>query len=363
VLRSSVNPLARILDANLNRAREALRVMEDVARFTLNDALLSERLKSLRHRLREALVPIDRGLLLAWRDTEGDVGTAIEALGEYGRDGVRGVTFAAGSRLTEALRTIEEAAKGLGHTTVAREVEAIRYAAYTAESELGLALGSSARRQWRLCVLITESLCKYHPWDRVAQEAIGGGADCLQLREKTLESGELVRRARRLVELARGRGVSVIVNDRPDVALAAGADGVHLGQEDMSTEDVRRLAGFGLIIGVSTENMEQALRAVREGADYCGVGPMFATQTKMKPRLAGPAYLREYLSECTTPHLAIGGIGPANITELVQAGCRGVAVSSCVCAAEDPRGVCEALQVALAHGAKNEGPPLTQRAR
>jgi thiamine-phosphate pyrophosphorylase len=236
-------------------------------------------------------------------------------------------------------------------------LEGLRYRAYAAEQRLGLALGGGRAPQWRLCVLITEVLCRGKPWDSIARAAIAGGADCLQLREKDLPSRQLLTRALALVRLAREAGASstppvapvrpaVIINDRPDIALLAGADGVHLGQEDLAVEDARRLAGSRLLIGISTANMDQARAAARAGADYCGIGPMFATTTKEKPVLSGPAYLREYLADPLTarvPHLAIGGITPQNIGELAAAGCRGVAVSAAVCGAREAASVCRQM--------------------
>jgi len=347
-----LHALFRILDANSNRAREALRVMEDVARFALNSPGLSQTLKSLRHDLQESLdsLTIDRGVLLASRDTEHDVGTNLTTEGEYQRHGARAVALAASSRLTQALRSIEESAKGLGEERAAKAVEQVRYRAYTAEQRLILALGCGARRQWRLCFLLTESLCTGLPWREVVQEAITGGADCLQLREKTLPDAELLARAHWLRELTRANGVALIINDRPDIARLIGADGVHLGQADMSVLEARSIGGLETLIGVSTEDLDQAYNAVNAGADYCGLGPMFPTTTKEKPRLAGPAYLRAYLSDSATtpvPHLAIGGITPANMEILAQAGCRGVAVSSFICASTDPRAACAALLAAL----------------
>ncbi|MBK7404954.1 MAG: thiamine phosphate synthase [Phycisphaerales bacterium] len=340
--------LPRLIDANANRAREGLRVLEDLARFVLADEDLCSRLKAVRHGLGNALtsLPIDRGSLLAWRDTAGDVGTGVKGAGEGERAGLPAIAAAAAGRLAEALRVIEEGAKGLRAPEAAAEVERLRYLAYDAAGQTERALGTGRARQWRLCVLITESLCTHHAWDRVAELAIEGWADCVQLREKTLDGAELVRRARRLVELAHPRGVSVIVNDRVDIALAAGADGVHVGQGDMAVRDVRRVAGNALLVGVSTSSVEQAREAAREGADYCGLGPMFPSTTKAKNRLAGPEYLREYLkdSACARlPHLAISGITEKNIGELQAAGCRGVAVSSAVCGAPDPLAACRKL--------------------
>lgn len=343
-----MDPLARIIDANANRAREALRVMEDAARFGLNDGDLSARLKSMRHALREALgaLSVDDLALVASRDTPGDVGVAISTESEGERAGLEGVAGAAAARLTEALRSMEEAAKALIPSGAAR-FESLRYEAYELEKRLRLALGGGRASQWTLCVLVSESLCRL-PWEAVAEAALAGGAECVQLREKTLDSGELLRRARRLVELTRDAGAAAIINDRPDIALLASADGVHVGQTDLSVADVRSLAGRRLLIGVSTHNVEQARAAMRDGADYCGVGPMFPTTTKNAGPLAGPSYLREYVALANAPaHLAIGGVTPENVGSLVREGCRGVAVSSFVCGSSDPRGATERLLGAM----------------
>ncbi len=345
-------PLHRILDANANRAREALRVMEDVARFALESPALSAQIKTLRHGLRAALTQpaLDHAILLSARDSLNDTGRDTKTPAELTRTNLRDVASAAAARLTEALRSIEESAKALSADP--RPIELLRYRAYEAEKRLLLALPSGSAPQWRLCVLITESLCTAHAggWLEVARAAVAGGAECIQLREKHLDGGELLHRARTLRAIARTPGCSLIINDRPDIALLCGADGVHLGQSDLSVEDVRRLVGFRLLIGVSTANLDQARAAARSGADYCGVGPMFHTSTKDKPHLAGPAYLREYLADPITslrPHLAIGGITPDSIHKLVDAGCRGVAVSSAICSAKDPARVCRELIQAL----------------
>jgi len=149
------------------------------------------------------------------------------------------------------------------------------------------------------------------------------------------------------------RGVAVIVNDRLDVALAAGADGVHLGTDDLPVRAARRIAGSGLRIGASTHSLAEARAAVDAGADHCGVGAMYASG--LKPGLApsGEAYLREFVAEFPQiPHLAIGGIAPGRVTALVRAGCRGVAVSSAICGAGDPAAVARAMVAELSQGAQ-----------
>lgn len=352
-----------MVDANANRAREALRVLEDLARFLLADEALCRELKELRHGLRNAL---DRcaeasggggcggaAALMAWRDTPADVGTGVSTRAEGQRAGMRDVAAAAGKRLSEALRVLEECAKTLGPAAGAQDLEALRYRGYEAERQVLAALGTGRGVQWRLCVLLTERLCIHHSWRAVAEAAIAGGADCLQLREKELDGSELLTRARWLVAAARNAGErrpAVFINDRPDIAVLSGADGVHVGQDDLPVREIRRLAGDGLLVGVSTHTPEQARRAAAEGADVCGVGPMFATSTKDAGPLAGPGYLHEYLADpqaSRVPHLAIGGITVARARELAVMGCRGIAVSSAVCSAPDPAEACLELVRAM----------------
>lgn len=339
----------RMLDANANRAAEGLRTMEDLARFALGDGEFSGYLKKLRHELRATLgaLPLGPTARLEARDTPGDPGTGLSTTAEQTRAGLDAVAASAAGRVTESLRVLEELAKVLRGEApgVSGRVESLRYRVYDAEKRLRLALRARAP-QWRLCVLLTTNLCDGRDPVAIAAAAIEGGADCLQIREKTMDSGPLLDLTRRVVQIARPPGVAVIVNDRADIARLAGADGVHVGQHDLSVAETRRLAGAGAIVGVSTANPEQARRAVADGASYCGCGPMFTSTTKAKPSLSGPEYLAAYLSDGETrdtPHLAISGITNANLPRLTRVGCRGVAVSSAVCSAADPAGACRKL--------------------
>jgi len=333
----------RILDANANRTREALRVMEEAARFILDDASLVQSIKQLRHDFSRAVTDsAPCAAMEAHRDTPGDVGTQITTSSEQHRQSAADVALAAGKRLSESLRAMEEYAKVID-PALAGKLEAMRYRGYRIEQLLNAAMASGTVRQWRLCVLISECLCPNSDWLTTARQAIAGGADCLQLREKDMDAGQLLARAKTLVALARPAGVSVIINDRPDVALLSGADGVHLGQQDLPCAEVRKLAGRQLIIGVSTSRLEEAQQAYADGADYCGVGPMFNTTTKHKDVIVGPAYLKAYLEWGKLPHLAIGGITPANVHQLIEVGVQGIAVSSAVCAAKDPAQAAQSL--------------------
>jgi len=341
-----------MMDANANRAREGLRVMEDIARFVLDRGDLSSTAKHIRHDLADAVAQATRDPLgrLASRDVEGDVGTSISTPSEARRGGWRDLARAAAGRTSEALRVLEEAAKMLDQPDAAARIEQCRYRTYTLERDLVLSLPSDHAKQWRLCVLLTESLCTHHDWKAVATMAIAGGADCIQLREKTLPDAELLKRARSLVDMCRSAPThtALIVNDRPDIAALSNAHGVHLGQGDLPVRAARELLGTDAIIGVSTSNLDEARAAQAHGADYLGVGPMFATTTKHKEQIVGPAYLSALLADPTlaqTRHLAIGGITPERIALLP--GVRGVAVSAAVCSAADPMDACQRFIRAL----------------
>ena len=340
-----------MIDANLNRAREAIRTLEDVARFAWNDRTIAEEAKSLRHALQTAMAPIPAEKLALARDVAGDVGTDIAGANEYARADGSSIAVAAGKRLTEALRVIEEASKSTDPAAgpaVARAVEALRYRAYALEARVIVRASLARPRQWRLCVLVTRALCA-RPWDEVVAHAIEGGADAIQVREKDMPARELVAHARAVRAICAPRGAVVIVNDRLDVALASGADGVHLGTDDLPIADARRIAGNALFIGASTHSLAEARAAIDAGADHCGVGAMYASG--LKPGLApsGEAYLREFVGEFPQiPHLAIGGIAPGRVAALARAGCRGVAVSSAICGASDPAAVAHAIVAELA---------------
>lgn len=342
-------PVLRLVDANANRAREALRVIEDYARFVLNADPLCSTLKSIRHDLTQTLAGVLPHAILH-RDTPGDVGTAITTPEEGQRDDLTDIVIAAGKRLGEALRAIEEGLKAVAPEQSPR-VETLRYRFYDVEQRIVVTLRPHREQLQavQLYVLITASLCGAE-WLSVAQAAIEGGADALQLREKDLESASLLYRARHLVDLCHARGVLCIINDRPDIAVLSGADGVHVGQDDLPAAEVRRLVGNDKIIGVSTHNLAQARQAVLESADYIGVGPFFPSQTKPRDFLAGPAFAKEAAAQVAVPAIAIGGITAANVDEVLATGVRRVAVSSAVCGAADPRAVAEALKGRLTRG-------------
>jgi thiamine-phosphate pyrophosphorylase len=326
----------RLIDANANRAREGLRVVEDFARFVLDDRELSAALKEIRHELATVLGPL-LGEAILHRDTPGDVGTGITTQAEQRREDVADVVTAAGKRLGEALRAIEEYLKTIWPAD-AGKVEQIRYRFYGIEQRLARTLCPAKRfADVRLYVLITERCCQGRDWFDAAEQALLGGADCLQLREKELESGEMLCRAKRLVELCHRYGKLCIINDRPDIAILSDADGVHVGQGDLPAIEARKLIGRTKILGVSTHRIEQARQALLDGADYLGVGPVFPSATKPRDFVAGLEYARQVATEIPLPTVAIAGITAANVDEVIGTGIQGVAVTAAVLGCEDPR--------------------------
>ena len=340
--------LDRLVDACRNRVAEGLRTLEDLARFVLNDTEASTTLKRLRHGLRETIASgWDEQRLLGARDTSGDVGTAIETPSESHRQTQADIAGAAASRVREGLRSLEEAAKTID-ADVARQLQMIRYETYDVAARLGTRLQLSVPRQWRVCLLLTIDACSL-PWMQVFEASIAGGIDCVQIREKHMADATLVSHACDVVRRAHAKGVSVVINDRPDIALASGADGVHLGQDDMSVAAARQVLGQGPLIGVSTHSVDEAQAAIAAGADSIGIGPVFASATRPELIAAGPMCVTQTLTALgNVPHLAIGGIDSTNIGQVTVAGAQGVAVGSAMCSAASPSDVaallCSAMQ-------------------
>jgi thiamine-phosphate pyrophosphorylase len=188
--------------------------------------------------------------------------------------------------------------------------------------------------------LVTDSkLCGARGVADVVRSAIQGGVSVVQLRDPDAKTGQLVEQARALLALLRPAGIPLIINDRVDIALAVGADGVHVGQLDMNVADVRALVGSELIVGLSVSTLAQLEHSasVLTAVDYLGVGPIFATQTK--PDAAnpiGPQGLAAVVAHTQLPVVAIGGLRRDNAAQAIRAGAKGVAVVSEICCASDP---------------------------
>lgn len=330
---------ARILDANANRAREGLRVAEEYARFVLDRSDLCEHLKRLRHDLTTGLTILQNALpsqapFDAFRDTIGDVGTQVTTQTESIRHNAQDVAKASMKRLQEALRTLEEYGK-LFSPSAAASLEQIRYASYTAESLLFAAPDRKARlRDSLLYVLVTESLASASAED-VTREAIAGGADIIQMREKEMEDKAFLDRSERLAAICREGGALFILNDRPHICTLVDADGIHTGQGDLPVHLSRRIIGYDRIIGRSTSAPDIAESAFRDGADYIGVGPVYETKTKEHRAPVGLEYVTHIAQHGTLPYFCIGSINRSTVDAVLDAGARAVAVCTAIIAAKD----------------------------
>ena len=346
----------RILDASANRAREGLRVVEDFVRFSLDDAHLSERLKSARHQLRSVLQDFDQQLLIDCRNTRADVGTGITTPAEMVRGDSLSVVKASLKRAQEATRTLEEYSKILptsggepAQRGASQKLEQLRYELYSIEKSVLTTIDSQKRFDNRnVYLLLSSDQCDLDV-EHVLTEAIAGGIRIVQVREKSMPDRKLLEYARRIRKITRDSGTLLIMNDRPDLAALCEADGVHVGQEELSVRNVRRIVGPNCLIGVSTHSIEQARNAVLDGASCIGVGPVFKSGTKSFDEFAGLDLVREVAAEIRLPWFPIGGIDNSNIDEVVGAGASRVAISGAVCRSENPRQAAEQLVARLAN--------------
>ncbi len=208
----------------------------------------------------------------------------------------------------------------------------------------GLMKFSKASTDYSLYLVTDRRLSLGRSTAEVVAEAVAGGVSCVQLREKHLDTRSFVAEAHVLMALLTPLHIPLIINDRVDVALAVGAAGVHLGQNDMKIEHARRLLGDAGIIGISAECLDHAIQAEKAGADYIGISPIFATATKTDtaPPL-GPAGIAEIRRHVRLPLVAIGGIHRENADLIMQAGADGIAVVSAIVQAPSPREAAQGL--------------------
>ncbi len=332
--------MKRIIDANLNRATEGLRVIEEIARFILSDAELSARLKTIRHELQK-FFDVEYDNLLDSRDTLNDVGCNI--INPDKKESLDSIFKANFKRVEEAFRVLNQ---------YASLDDSYRYRIYTIEKEMRSKLKLDYKKIFlndKKLYLVTNSDNFESDeifLDRVAL-SIKSGVDIVQLREKNTTSKRFIYLAQRIRELTSHFGAAFIVNDRVDIAKISNADGVHLGQDDIPVSYAREILGDNAIIGVSTHCPEHAKKAITDGADYIGVGPVFKTPTKPSKDPVGLEYVKWAADNVNIPFFAIGSIDTANIKEVVQAGAKRVAVIRAIMYADDIESNCKILKSAL----------------
>ena len=325
---------ARILDANLDRAREGLRVIEEWCRLGLENSDWAEKCKQMR----QEIAHWHTSDLRKARDTPNDPGTDISHPQEEKRETIEQLLQANLCRVQEALRVLEEYGK-LYDSKMGNTFKKIRYQVYTLESELLYSHRYTKMKDASLYLVTssTENLLK------IVESALQGGLPIVQYRKKNIDDIIRLEMAEKLCKLCHNYDALFIVNDRADIALAVDADGVHLGQEDIPIALARKILGLNKIIGRSTTNPQEMEKAIAEGADYIGVGPVYATPTKPDKKAAGLDYVKYAANNASIPWFAIGGIDENNVTEVIKSGATQVALVRAIMEAENPKKITEKL--------------------
>jgi thiamine-phosphate pyrophosphorylase len=317
----------RILDANLDRAREGLRIIEEWCRFGLNSSSLAEECK----KMRQELAALHTWEIRQARDTPADVGTELSHPGEETRKSIESLLQANLARVQEALRVLEEYGK-LYSDNMGSLCKNLRYRVYTLESHLVVSDRHKLLYKSRLYLVTSAS----ENLLGIVDDALRGGLTLVQYRDKSTDDNIRLAEAQQLRQLCHNYGALFIVNDRIDLALAVDADGVHLGQQDFPMALAREMLGCYKIIGRSTTNPDEMQTAILEGADYIGVGPVYKTPTKPGKTPAGLEYIEYAAAHCPIPWFAIGGIDVTNVNSVIAAGGQRVAVVRAIMESEQP---------------------------
>ncbi|MEB3123357.1 MAG: thiamine phosphate synthase [Snowella sp.] len=319
--------IARILDANLDRAREGLRIIEEWCRFGLNHSQLAQSCKEMRQELAQWHTA---DLRLA-RDTPADVGTSLSHPGEETRSSMENLLQANLCRVQEALRVLEEYGK-LYNPLMGESFKQLRYQVYAIESQLLAAHRLQQLKAARLYLVTSPSENLF----ATVEAALKGGLTLVQYRDKNTDDLIRFQNAQKLCQLCHDYGALFLVNDRVDLALAVNADGIHLGQQDLPIAIARQILGPNRIIGRSTTNPQEMAKAIAEGADYIGVGPVYETPTKVGKAAAGLDYVSYAAQNSPVPWFAIGGIDQANLQDVLKAGAKQVAVVRVIMQSPNP---------------------------
>jgi len=344
--------MLRLMDANLDRLSEGLRVLEDVSRFILGDARTTETLKRLRHEL-TATDPEFKSKLLIARDSKYDIGRESSVKG-IERKHISDLVTANAKRAQEALRVLEEFTKlpDVPPQMAERNFEQARFTLYEIEKELTLMLSRQDKRDRINGLHVIIDAEKLTGWSvtEATQQVVNGGASVVQFRNKHANKRDLIAAASEMKDICAQADVLFIINDHIDVALAIDADGVHLGQNDIPVSLAREMLPPNRIIGCSTRTVEKAIQAQEEGADYLGVGAIYPSPTKSDAEVIGPEKLREIRNATALPVVAIGGINESNVREAIEHGAGCLAVISAVLDTEDIEAATHRLAAKISQG-------------
>jgi thiamine-phosphate pyrophosphorylase len=326
--------ILRIIDANANRCAEGLRVVEEIARFSMRDGALTGDLKAMRHEVRRGAEALAQGAL-GHRDSVRDVARGSATASELARGSIEAVARANFARAEEALRVLEEFGKLIDQSE-SRRFKSLRFSLYAiergffAEKPAAVRLPSSPF----LYAIIDRSVVDRTGVAPAAEALVSAGVGMIQYRAKMVGEADKRRDVVAILEAARSASIPVLVNDDVDLADETGADGVHLGAEDMPPGEARSIMGPGRIIGVTVTSLDELARLPIDAVDYIGIGPVFPSPTKPEAKAVGVEFVRSVRARTQLPLVAIGGIAAANAIEVIDAGADAIAAVSAVLAGD-----------------------------
>lgn len=334
-----MNEYFRIIDANLNRASEGLRVLEDILRFKYNNLDLTEAFKILRHSTRKVNISLQLKCINS-RDSYNDVGLIVSQKNKLdNKSTLFELIISNFKRVEESYRVIEENLKIIGKYELSKEIENFRFQIYSLEKEyfnkINCRLKSKKLETDIYCITASKHSRNRKNID-VVKEMGDAGIKIVQYREKEMEKLEKFKECEDIKKVTDEYGITFIINDDLDIALSIEADGIHLGQDDLPVEKARAIVGNDMIIGLSTHSPEQAFKAVEICTDYIGIGPIYKTFTKKNVcDPVGLAYLDFAVKNINIPFVAIGGIKENNLTEVVKTGARCISLVTEITGAEN----------------------------
>ncbi len=326
--------ILRVLDANANRCAEGLRVVEEIARFSMQDASLTAGLKEVRHQARRGVEALAQGAL-RHRDSAGDVARGSATASELSRSSLAAVARANFARAEEALRVLEEFGKLIDEDG-SRLFKSLRFTLYAIERGFFAEAAGAARmpRSPFLYAILDRSVVDRGSVAAVAGALVSAGVGMIQYRAKRTGVEERRRDVVAILEKARSASIPVIVNDDVELAAETGADGVHVGAEDVPPGEARSIVGPGRIVGVSVTTLDELARVPPDAVDYVGIGPVYPSPTKPEARVLGVEFVRSVRSRTPLPLVAVGGIRAENALEVIDAGANGIAAVSALLAGD-----------------------------
>jgi len=334
-------PSPRIVDVNINRLSEALRVIEDICRFHLNDENLTKRIKSLRSEFDKSRKTFKETVILS-RMSEKDFGRD-SSFDLNKRTSVYEILGSSFGRAQEACRVLEEFSKI--SLLLTNEFKNMRYTLYDLEKQAFLLI-----RRKRFTSDIGLYLIMTNPkvgYEKLSEIAVKLNVRAIQFRDKTMEGRSLLKKAKAIRDVTKNSKTLFIVNDRLDIALLSDADGVHFGQTDIPVVKAREISQ-DLIIGKSTHSLSQLKNALKENPDYVGIGPLFPTDSKIiKDKVLGVSLAGRMLKKSPVPAVCIGGIKDYNLNEVLNLGFKSVAILSYITNSDSPEKEIKKIQAVL----------------